>query len=91
MLCEECKAREATTYVKTVINGKVTEKHLCPECAAKSEFAAAFNFQNPLSGMLTSIFGDSVPGGIGAENKRCECCGSDFNDIVSTGRLGCSQ
>lgn len=33
MICDRCKKREATTYLKTNINGVVTEKHLCSECA----------------------------------------------------------
>ena len=89
MLCEVCGKNTATTYIKTVINGKVTEKHLCAQCAAK-EGTGGF-FTNPLSDMLTSIFGDEAPVGIGTQQKRCACCGSDFSDIVSTGKLGCSE
>ena len=37
MKCEKCGNNEATYYYKTNINGKITERHLCPECAAKYE------------------------------------------------------
>ena len=33
MKCERCGKNEATFYYKSSINGKVTELHLCPECA----------------------------------------------------------
>ena len=32
MLCEKCKKNTATTYIKTLVNGKYSEKHLCSEC-----------------------------------------------------------
>ena len=35
MKCERCGQREATFYYQRNINGKVTQVHLCPECAAE--------------------------------------------------------
>ena len=35
MRCEHCNQNEATTYIKQNINGKVTEMHLCRDCAEK--------------------------------------------------------
>lgn len=35
MKCERCGQREATFYYQSNINGKVTQVHLCPECAAE--------------------------------------------------------
>jgi protein arginine kinase activator len=37
MKCEKCGNNEATYYYKTNVNGKVTEKHLCADCAAEYE------------------------------------------------------
>ena len=33
MKCERCGRNEATFYYQSNINGKVTQVHLCPECA----------------------------------------------------------
>ena len=33
MKCERCGRQEATFYFKSNINGKVTEQHLCNDCA----------------------------------------------------------
>ena len=33
MKCERCGRNEATFYFKSNINGKVTEQHLCGDCA----------------------------------------------------------
>lgn len=35
MKCERCGQREATFYYQSDINGRVTQVHLCPECAAE--------------------------------------------------------
>ena len=35
MKCERCGQREATFYYQSNINGKVTQVHLCPDCAAE--------------------------------------------------------
>ncbi len=90
MLCEKCKKNNATTHIKSVINGKVTEKYLCDECAA-SEGLVSQNSAT-LSDFLSSIFNDNF--GIGDYNKpvtRCEVCGSSLSDITKSGRLGCSR
>ena len=33
MKCDRCGKNEATFHYKTNINGRVTEAHLCPDCA----------------------------------------------------------
>lgn len=91
MLCEECKKREATTYLKTVINGKVKEQHLCGHCAKEKGITASFNLSNPLSDMLTSILGDTAAIGAAVADKRCGCCNSTLADIMNSGKLGCSE
>lgn len=94
MLCQNCKKNEATTHIKRVINGETTQAHLCADCAKSlgydsmfSDFDFGFNFSN----MLSSFFNDSALSAIGAHNLRCEKCGSSFNDIVRSGKIGCAD
>ena len=35
MLCQHCQKNEATTHVKTMINGEYAEYRLCSECAGE--------------------------------------------------------
>ena len=35
MLCQSCGKRQATTHIKTILNGELKEYDLCPECAEK--------------------------------------------------------
>ena len=83
MLCEKCGKNTATTHFKSYVNGKVTEMHLCGQCANEEGIN---NF--PLFNAFSSIFG-AMPA-LKTE-KRCPCCGSSFNEIAETGFVGCSE
>lgn len=89
MLCQKCGQHTATTHIKTVINGKVTEQNLCGYCAAKEGYS---NFSgNSISGLLSSMFGQSFKGDASSLENRCPCCGSTFVNIAETGKVGCAE
>lgn len=88
MLCEICNKNVATTHIKTVINGIVTEKNLCASCAAKSSYSKFVN--NGFASMLASMFGDELALG-SVKELRCECCNSSFSDIAQSGKMGCAE
>lgn len=95
MYCEECKQRPATVHLTQMYNGKKVEIHLCEACAAQKGafmFDVASNFSIP--NLLGSLFGSNfnlpevqtqLPG------RVCPNCGMSLNDIMNTGRLGCSE
>lgn len=89
MLCEKCGVNAATTHIRTLLNGKVYEKHLCADCAA-SEAYCDVKVDN-ITQMLSSMFGDNKP--IAGKNNviRCDCCGSTFSDIANSGKCGCAM
>ena len=35
MKCERCGIHDATFFCKTNVNGRVSQVHLCPDCAEK--------------------------------------------------------
>ena len=41
MKCDRCGKNEATFHYKTNINGRVTEAHLCPDCAQAMGYAGS--------------------------------------------------
>lgn len=84
MLCENCGSNPATTYLKKVVNGISTEKHLCAACA-KSYGISPFK-NNTFAGILSSMLGEY--NGIQSA-KKCDCCGTSFNDIAKIGKVGC--
>ena len=84
MLCSQCQKNEATVYYKQNINGQVTEYALCPQCAAKVQGIH-------LDGM--NLFGSLLgrPHAVGTPKKHCTLCGSTFESIRRSGKVGCAQ
>ena len=61
MKCENCGKNEVTFMYQSNINGKVTEKHLCAECAEKLGYTQklAAHSQRMMQG-FGSMFGGSL-------------------------------
>lgn len=96
MKCQHCNQNEATTHIKKVVNGKKEEMYLCSECA--KELGVMDEFRMPtMSEMFSDSFlGNFLGAGVAAMNSlagvdRCSSCGSSFNDIVNSGRIGCAD
>lgn len=89
MLCEKCGKANATTHIKTVVNGVMREMNLCGHCAAQEGYT---NIQhNSLAGMLASMFGEISSAGRMSNETKCPICGATFSDIAKNGRMGCSE
>lgn len=87
MLCESCKERNATTHIKRVVNGVLAEAHLCTECAREYGYQTAlnvFDMGSILGGLFSITPSDE-------DVLRCKNCGSSFEDIRRTGKIGCAQ
>ena len=52
MLCEKCKAREATIQYTEVVNGVRTEHNFCAQCASEMDLGQDFPLGRLLSGLL---------------------------------------
>lgn len=90
MLCQHCQKNEATTHVKTMINGEYAEYRLCPECAHELGYDSMFpDFTADFGGLLGSFLSAALPARSGA--THCKLCGSTMNDIKKTGKVGCSE
>lgn len=55
MKCENCGKNEVTFYFKSNVNGKITEKHLCSECAEKLGYTQSIAAHSQQ--MVNSLFG----------------------------------
>lgn len=88
MICQACGKNTATTHIKTITNGELSELSLCSECAQKLGYGDffsnwGFNFGN----LLGSFFSDEEE----EETIRCKGCGSSFEDIAQSGKVGCAE
>ena len=60
MKCENCGKNEVTFIYQSNINGKVTEKHLCSECAEKLGYTQKLAAHS--RSMMQNFFGGSLLG-----------------------------
>ena len=90
MLCQNCKRNDANIHMKRIINGRATEVHLCSDCANALGYTEGFG---GFGLDLNDLFGNLLSGGALASRtpERCAMCGSSFEDIARSGRLGCAQ
>lgn len=94
MLCQNCSKKEATTHITRIINGETAETHLCSDCAAAlgvSDTFSPFGARLGLSDFFGGLFSDALAGSLNSRVLRCEGCGSTFDDIASTGKIGCPE
>lgn len=89
MLCQHCQKNEATTHIKTMINGEYAEYRLCSDCAQELGYGGMFpDFTADFGGMLGSFLSAALPARSGA--TRCKDCGCTMNDIKKSGKVGCA-
>lgn len=89
MLCQSCQMNTATTHIKSIVNGELTEYALCPECAKKMGYGNLFHDFTGfgLGSFLGGFFGESaVP-----QITRCGKCGSSFEEISHSGKVSCAE
>lgn len=89
MICQSCGKKTATTHIKTIVNGKLTEYHLCGDCAKEKGYGSFFDsWSLGFGNMLGGLLGKGHP----EENVlTCKKCGSTFAEIAKTGNLGCAE
>lgn len=84
MKCENCGKNEVTFVYQSNVNGQVTEKHLCGECAEKlgytQKLAAQSQrmMQNFFGGGLFDDFFTPFPSLLGRMNRMLESPFDDF-------------
>lgn len=92
MLCQSCKDNQATVHYTKIINGKVSELHLCEACAKEKndfEFDTTFSFHK----LLTSLIDNVQSGAMEKETKDivCSFCNSSYTKFKQTGKFGCPE
>lgn len=91
MLCQNCGKHEATTHIKSVVNGEYTQLHLCTECAGKLGYGDVFSgFGFDLGDFFGNFFSKPKTMISSAKTERCEKCGMSFEEIVKSGKIGCA-
>ncbi len=87
MLCQNCKMHEATNHIHSVVNGIVRDAYLCSECAGSMHNKTVTH--GDLFELLSSFLSNERESTV--NTVKCECCGSSFEQISKSGRVGCGN
>ena len=91
MLCQRCHKNLATVRYAEVVDGKVSEQHMCPECMARQQAEAASGFElsgeapSPRSRHSVTLASDTV-----LPQRSCRSCGIELQEVMRSGQVGCS-
>lgn len=84
--CDDCN-KVPTIHLTEIINGKVTEIHLCSECPKAKELnlSPAFHLTDALAHIAQGSDTEPTP------DITCDDCGLSYEQFSNIGRLGCEQ
>jgi len=90
MQCDACGKKKATVHLTEIVDGQMTEMHICEDCAKERsvQMEQQFGLADLLAGL--SDFGKQIK----AEEKvklQCPNCALSYDDFRKFGRLGCSE
>lgn len=91
MVCEACKQQQATVHLTEIVNGQMSELHLCEACANQKGAQVESHFG--LADMLVGLadVGKSQDTERETAVRGCANCGMTYDDFRKVGRLGCSE
>ncbi len=93
MKCEICGKKKSTVHLTELIDGEVSELHICEDCAREKsvQMEQQFGLADLLAGL--SDFGKPM-----AEKPQetpqtlqCQHCQTTYEEFKKHGRLGCSE
>lgn len=88
MLCQKCHKSLATVRYAEVVDGQVTDQHLCAQCLALHQKNASPGFELPgPSPTLRKTVQDRVSL---AAKRTCPSCGSLLSRVAEEGKVGCT-
>jgi protein arginine kinase activator len=92
MLCQRCHKNLATVRYAEVVDGKVTDRHLCEACMAQYQEGRATGFE--LTGPQSTARHAAAPPPAresAREQRACPTCGAQLAAAGGTWRLGCPR
>lgn len=91
MLCQRCHKNLATARYAEVVDGKVSDLHLCAECMKKHRDAGVSGFElaGPQPSSRRQPIVRSTTDSSAIQRRTCKQCGASLRDVLKSGRVGC--
>jgi len=93
MLCNICNKNQATVHLTEIVDDKMSELHLCDDCARKKsmQMEQQFGLSDLLAGLVDYGKQLSSVDKEAAAVAHCSACGLTYEDFRKIGRLGCGE
>ncbi len=90
MLCQNCHKNLASVRYAEVVDGKVSDLHLCQDCLAAREESVSSGFEFSTPSPFARKKKDAAVAEPSAEGRSCTACSTSLQGIMQTGTVGCS-
>lgn len=92
MLCQKCHKNLATVRYAEVVDGKVRDLHLCPDCLTKQQETAGPGFELAGPAPASKPTARPRPERPRLKSPRtCKSCGAHLIKVLDSGRVGCGE
>lgn len=92
MKCDICKEKEAVIHVKQIVGEKISELHLCSDCAGEKGISGEEDvIELSLSQLLTSLIDLTDKYSEQEDRDICSTCGTTIKDFRKNATLGCAE
>jgi protein arginine kinase activator len=92
MLCQNCHKNLATVRYAEVVDGHVSDKHLCANCLAQQQNNATSGFELPVTASgARRPPAEKVAREAMRQQRACPACGALLSRIMDSGKVGCSR
>ncbi len=90
MLCQNCHKNLASVRYAEVVDGKVSDVHLCQDCLAAREESVSTGFEFSAPAPFLGKKKDLPANEVGESDSTCTACATSLQEIMDTGKVGCS-
>jgi protein arginine kinase activator len=95
MLCQICGKNTATLHFTQIVENKMSEYHLCEQCAEEKGFTEQVK-PSKQKFDVAAVFADMMNSMTATDEERvghvqCPRCGLLYSAFKETGRLGCAE
>jgi len=98
MLCENCNKNDATIHYTEIVNGVMSEHHICSECAKDldlSYYSDGLSSELPFAKLLTGLLVSKMLSQQESNNLMthviCPKCGMNYDEFTKVGKFGCAE
>ena len=98
MLCENCNKNDATIHYTEIVNGVISEHHICGECAKEldlSYYSDGLSSELPFAKLLTGLLASKMLLQQESNNPMthviCPKCGMNYDEFTKVGKFGCAE